>query len=109
MKKYIAFLGILSITVAAISCTPKASKPLTQEEDTHKAYKDFVKSFNEDAIANGKNIHDSSCGKCHKLKDIANFSIEKWDTILDRMIPKAKLSADDGQLVRAYVYSLKLK
>ena len=57
-----------------------------------------------DATA-GKAIYDTGgkCTKCHKPKDVANYTPEKWVGILDKMVPKAKLDAEETKLVTAYV------
>lgn len=107
MKKLLIFAGIAISTTILYSCTPKAAKPVA-ETTTDASYAAYVSNYNAQALESGKTLYQDNCGKCHKHKDVTKFTIEKWDKILDRMIPKAKLNADDGKKVRAYVYSLKL-
>ncbi|MBF4516236.1 cytochrome c [Flavobacterium sp. ANB] len=47
-------------------------------------------------LAEGKNLYDNSCARCHKLYDPKKFSQEDWKPILTRMQKKAKL--DDTQI-----------
>lgn len=109
MNKIITCIGLVAFTSLMYSCTPKAAKSVSSTStNSTAAYTSFVSNYNAQALENGKTLYQDNCGKCHKFKDETKFSIEKWDKILDRMIPKAKLSADDGKLVRAYVYNLKL-
>lgn len=107
MKKTLSITAIFLGSIILYSCTPKAAKTVTPS-DSNEAYRAFVNNYNEQSLASGKTLYLNNCAKCHKLKDEQNYTIDKWDKILDRMIPKAKLSEEDGKLVRAYVYSLKL-
>jgi hypothetical protein len=56
-------------------------------------------------VTAGLAIYDTGgkCAKCHKPKDVAKYTPEKWVGILDKMIPKAKLDATETKLVTAYV------
>jgi hypothetical protein len=57
-----------------------------------------------DATA-GHAIYDTGgkCTKCHKPKDVAAYTPEKWTGILKSMVPKAKLDENETKLVTAYV------
>jgi cytochrome c1 len=109
MKKNI-ILGFGSVLLAATSicsCTPKSSKGVTASNTNLeiKVYQDYISNYNAQSLEEGKTLMENNCGKCHKLKPLANYNIAKWDKVLDRMIPKAKLSSEDGNKVRAYIYS----
>ena len=54
-------------------------------------------------IAEGKMIYDKSCGKCHELHEPEEFKVARWDRILAKMCPKAKLNSEQAALVRAWV------
>jgi mono/diheme cytochrome c family protein len=54
-------------------------------------------------IAEGQVIFTSHCGKCHQLYQPEEKSVAKWNAVLPPMIKKAKLSDEQGELVRAYV------
>jgi len=47
-------------------------------------------------LAEGKNLYENSCARCHKLYDAKKFTQEEWKPILTRMQKKAKL--DDTQM-----------
>jgi mono/diheme cytochrome c family protein len=53
----------------------------------------------------GKNIYTSKCSKCHAAKNIGAYTYDQWEGILKSMIPKAKLTADEENLVVAYIRS----
>jgi mono/diheme cytochrome c family protein len=55
-----------------------------------------------DAVA-GKTIYTTRCGHCHGLPDPMRYTAQRWDGILSSMIPKAKLTSDEGNNVTAYV------
>jgi mono/diheme cytochrome c family protein len=55
-----------------------------------------------DATA-GKTIYDGKCAKCHKPKDVAAYTPERWTGILNKMVPKAKLDDEETKQVTAFV------
>lgn len=53
-------------------------------------------------LAEGKNLYENSCAKCHKLYEPKKFSQEDWKPILTRMQKKAHL--DDTQIASVSNY-----
>ncbi len=51
----------------------------------------------------GKTVYTTKCTKCHALKVVDNYTVEKWTGILQSMIPKAKLDETESAQVTAYV------
>lgn len=105
MKKIIT-LGLFALVVVAYSCSPKTAKT-TAAVDTAK-YTAFVNQFDEQALISGKTIMEQKCVGCHDLVPPEKHSLGAWDNILRKMIPKAELSAEHGDKVRAYIYSVVL-
>ncbi len=99
MKKIFVITTITCATVFAISCSPKIAKTSGGEQVAFDETK-----YKEADFAKGQTIMESSCNRCHKLFDPGKFGKEKWTRVLNRKIPKAKLSIEDGNLVRAYVF-----
>ena len=54
-------------------------------------------------VESGKTVYSTKCGRCHDLKNAADYTAERWEKILDEMAPKAKLSDDEKKQVAAYV------
>ena len=61
--------------------------------------------FGDSALAEGKQLYDNNCAKCHKWYEPKQFSKEEWKPILTRMQKKAKL--DDVQMasITNYIHS----
>ncbi len=51
----------------------------------------------------GKNVYSTKCGTCHALKNTGNYTFNQWEVILKKMVPNAKLSADEESQVVAYI------
>jgi cytochrome c2 len=84
-----------------VACSPK--KPKSAAEPTGLTKSMAQKNYSADQIAQGEALFTSSCARCHKLFEPAKFGAVKWNRVLDRMIPKAKVSTEEGELIRAYV------
>lgn len=102
MKKIISITGILFAVIIMANCTPKVANSVADKEPTPTKAQ-VLASFSDEQLAQGKTIFTDNCGKCHGLKDPESRTPPQWNKVLARMIPKAKLSYDDGKLVRAYV------
>lgn len=87
--------------LAMASCFPKASHVIRSLPVESK--EQILAQYSQEQLTQGNTIFTNSCGNCHKLKLPETRTAEKWNSIIKRMIPKAKLSDEEGKLVRAYV------
>lgn len=92
MKKL--FIVPTAIISFVISCSPKTIAP-TKEIPI------------ENNLAQGKQIFENSCAKCHDLPDPKEFSSVDWVGIMNSMAPQAKLTDLEHQWVYKYIISLK--
>ncbi len=58
-------------------------------------------------LAQGKTIYDSACKRCHDLPEPTDFSAQDWVGIMNSMAPKARLNAEQHQMVYDYIVSVK--
>lgn len=56
-----------------------------------------------DALSEGRYVYQMKCGQCHELKNVADYTSQRWTEILQQMIPKAKLNAGEKQLVIEFI------
>lgn len=98
-RSIIAFMA--ATVLFMVNCTPKASKAIAEMPVESKDQ--IVAQYTPAQLEQGKTIFTGNCAKCHKLKDPGSRTPAEWNKVLKRMIPKAKLSDDDGKLVRAYL------
>ncbi len=107
MKKLI----ILPLAAAAllVSCKSKTTATTPTKSATSDKVVGYSPSFTgkkqltEGMIAEGKNIFENSCKKCHGLPNPKSFTDEKWVGIMNAMAPKSKLSEKQSELVYDYV------
>ena len=110
MKKILVLAAFTGVSVFMINCSSSKKSASTtpstatatemSPEATIAAVK---KEYTPDQLAQGKTIFENSCNKCHGLKDPKTRTVEKLEKVLPGMIRKAKLSDDQGALVRAYM------
>jgi mono/diheme cytochrome c family protein len=98
MRKLL-LLPALALGIFILSdCSPKTGKSTTASTTTK-----TEAHYSDAQVAEGKTIFTDNCGRCHKLINPADKSVDKWNSVLPTMIHKAKLSDEQGELVRAYV------
>lgn len=101
MRKLLVTSFLLSGVIFMVNCSPKASPAISALPVETKDQ--ILAKYNAAQLEQGKTLFMGNCDKCHKLKDPASRTPEGWNKVLKRMIPKTKLSDDDGKLVRAYL------
>ncbi|TDO70479.1 diheme cytochrome c [Flavobacterium chryseum] len=92
MKAKILILAAAILIV--VSCGTKKAAPATPTTPAVTETSKIIELTPE--LAEGKNLYENSCARCHKLYDPKKFSQEEWKPILTRMQKKAKL--DDSQI-----------
>ncbi|WDF70325.1 c-type cytochrome [Sphingobacterium oryzagri] len=101
MKK-LKTLAVMAMGIGLlVGCFPKASEVIRSLPVENK--KQILAKYSPEQIETGETLFANNCAKCHKLKAAEGHTPEQWNSILKRMIPKAKLNDEDGQLVRAYI------
>ena len=112
MKKLLA-LVIIAVTV--VSChkkmTPSATVATTVTAPTvptvpvvvDSAAVNKMNAMNTTMVAAGQQVYVAKCGKCHGLKDPANYTQVRWVGLVNWMAPKAKATDEEKSQVLAYV------
>ena len=100
MKLKITSLALLAIVI--YSCAPKVAPP-PPPPPVAKAPEVAVAASND--IAEGKELYENNCAKCHKLYDPNDYSDQDWLPILEVMKKKAKLSDVQHDKIYAYIRS----
>jgi cytochrome c5 len=106
MKKAIT---IITISLLVFACSRKtvstsSTVPATTTSSTTEASPESA-GLNAHAllVEQGKGIYTTKCSKCHATKDVTAYTTTRWDGILQKMIPKAKLNESEAKQVTAYV------
>ena len=94
MKKLILLLIVTAIII--IACNKKAvpTKPITPDPSLPTVIPD---------TSIGKIVFIHRCGRCHGLPEPNQFTSKRWDGILSYMIPRARLTDEQGIHVTAYL------
>ncbi|RXR19382.1 cytochrome c [Flavobacterium amnicola] len=98
MKTKLFVAALLS--VAFFSCSKKVTAPVV---NTEVKVTEEVKTELPTAIAEGKTLYENSCARCHKLFPVTKHDKSGWAVTVDRMAPKAKLTAEQKDLVYNYL------
>ncbi|TCJ14070.1 hypothetical protein EPD60_08640 [Flaviaesturariibacter flavus] len=103
MKK-ILFVTLAAATVFA--CTPKATPTASTPAPAAPPAASTpvaTKTAATASIEAGHSVYTAKCGRCHGLKEVSNYTAERWVPILNSMAPKAKLTEEETAQVLAYV------
>lgn len=105
MKRLFTLILLSGISLMLVECgmgkksTTKSATAPSEDPVVGEIRRNFTPAQMEE----GKMIWQSKCQKCHKLYDPSSHTIPKWEGILTRMNPKAKLTEDEAGKVRAYI------
>lgn len=94
MKSKILILAAVVLLVVSCGTQKTASVATTEPVPVYETTKAVALT---PELAEGKNLYENSCARCHKLYEANKFTQEEWKPILTRMQKKAKL--DDAQMV----------
>jgi hypothetical protein len=56
-----------------------------------------------DSLVAGHKLYVAKCARCHKFYDPASYSDAKWHEWMDKMSKKAKLKADQKEILSQYL------
>lgn len=105
MKK-LCTLALITLTI--FSCSKKMT-PAKSMATTSPATMDSTASANSSNASNvvmvtaGQAVYVAKCGKCHGLKDPANYTQERWVGLVNAMAPRAKATDEEKGQILAYV------
>jgi cytochrome c5 len=113
--KFIYLFGIATLTVFASCGTPAAVSSVTakksqgdkvnQETVAVTTIKEATPSVMTAELAQGKDLYENNCAKCHDLFKPQDFSKEAWAPILVSMQEKASLSDMQMVSISNYIYA----
>jgi cytochrome c5 len=97
----LAVLTVILYSCASKSSAPTAAKPAEPAPAVAAAPTSTltVATVMTPELAEGKELYDNNCAKCHKLYDARDFSAEEWKPIVIRMQKKAHLDDMQGQKI----------
>lgn len=99
-------LTLTAVTLLLVSCGTKKAAEVAPAAPAAPAVTETVKTTElTPALAEGKNLYENSCARCHKLYDPKKFSQEDWKPILVRMQKKAKVDDTQIALISNYITS----
>jgi len=84
------------ILVAAVACTTQLYVPSAGNVNK-------VEQASLAELQQGHDLYMNNCGKCHKLHKPDSKSNQEWKKVLGFMAPKAKLNADQSNLIYKYL------
>jgi hypothetical protein len=99
---------ILIMLIVIIACNKKAMPVITSRTTEPPPPAKSIIDVKPD-IETGKTIFINRCGKCHGLPKPDDYTAKRWEGILSYMIPRARLTDEQGVHVRAYVLADSVK
>lgn len=96
MKK-ISFL--ISTLIILAACSPKTTE-IIEVVEVEESVPD---AFPSAEVAEGSQLYNDNCGKCHKFKVMSDYTQEQWKVIVPEMAEKAKLDETQENKILQYV------
>lgn len=103
MKSIFKTFGIVLVTLFLVNCATKAIGMTVADKEPVPTKEYVMANFSEEQLNTAKLLYENNCAECHKLKEPESRNPEKWNNVLKRMLPKTKLTYEEGRLVRAYL------
>lgn len=89
----------------AWACSPKAIPVISDREKVADVKASVVNKNIRPDTTKGHALFMNRCGRCHVLPDPAAYNSIRWNSILERMIPRARLDTVEGIHVKAFILS----
>lgn len=93
---------VISLAIVLAGCASSKILLTDTEKADYKYGKTKFDRYTKEAFLEGKTITASSCIKCHKLKNPADFTEDKLNKVIPNMANRAKLSKEQADLVLKY-------
>ena len=94
---------ILAIFTGIIQACQKKTLPTITTRTTEPSKPVTVAVDVKPDAAIGKIIFSNRCSRCHALPEPVQFTAQRWDGILARMIPRARLDKEMEIQVTAFI------
>jgi|SRR6185437_3183352 len=110
MKKEFFLSSVIILATVACHSTKNVTKSSTNEptEVQLTAGKAKFPDMTMDVLKKGHSIYYGACTNCHGAKNVNNYTEQEFLGILDKMAPKAKLTAEEKDAVWKYAIAVKL-
>ena len=93
-------IGFLFFTAA---CAPVAE--INQTTKVEAIPKKIDPGITTEQLAEGKNLYELNCVRCHKLYAPEKFTVARWNRIIPEMSQKAKIDADTEEKITKYLHT----
>jgi hypothetical protein len=110
MKKSIILFSFSMVIIVACHTKKEVVKSKTYEPTDAQltAGKTKYPDLTRDNLITGHSIYYGVCMNCHEAKNINEFSLDEFSSILNKMARKAKLTPEEKDAVLRYAVSIKL-
>lgn len=100
--QYAVVITLFCFISISVACTHKTLPVITARKT--EPVKPITKVVDiEPDLTTGKIIFANSCGRCHDLPKPEQYSAKRWEVILSRMIPRARITIDQSVHLTAYL------
>ncbi|MBD0331813.1 MAG: cytochrome c [Chitinophagaceae bacterium] len=102
-------LSIAALIIIVFACSKKIvpSASASSEQPKSESKVELETSIKETpsalVVEQGHIIYTTKCGRCHGLKKVNDYTAERWEVIIKKMAPKARLNDQESKQITAYV------
>lgn len=100
MKKYVP---VISAIIFLVSACQHHTVPVISSRTSDPPPPVKKEQAGGTGNTDGKMLFQARCVKCHALPDPGAFTAARWEGILQRMAPKAKLTGTETAALKSYL------
>lgn len=105
MKKYVFYLLFVGSLSSFLHCsTGKYALTSPAEAELAIAQKQWP-DVTPESLNHGYTIYTTRCNKCHGLKRLTRYTEAEWAKAINTMAPKAKLTGDEKEILKKYIFA----
>ena len=109
MKKLFYCVSVLGLSIFLIQCTAKKAVATKVPAEVKSPLLSMAQkrwpAITQHDLDSGQNIYRTKCTQCHGVMSITDRTEAQWQTVINKMAPKAKLNPEQTEILTRYLFA----